>query len=57
MTQEEYNRAIEFAEENDFLKVPANQFLPAYEKVTTFMRGLSNLEMTILGLCVISKDY
>ena len=57
MTNDLLNQAISFAIDYGFDKTPSHQFLPAYEKVLNIAKGLDNLELSILTLMLLHKEY
>lgn len=57
MTNDVLNQAIEFATDYGFDKTPSHQFLPAYEKALNIVKGLDNLELSILTLMLMHKEY
>lgn len=57
MTNDVLNQAISFATDYGFGKVPSHQFLSAYEKALNIAKGLDNLELSILTLMLLHKEY
>lgn len=57
MTNDILNRATNFATDYGFDKVLSHQFLPAYEKALNIAKGLDNLELSILTLMLLNKEY
>ena len=57
MPNDVLTQAISFATDYGFDKVPTHQFLPAYEKALNIARGLDNLELSILTLMLLHKEY